>query len=1114
MRLFSRLPGWVGVFVCCTVPLTVFAQESADTNTQASAPSYSPYIAEATAAADLSIRAMQIPPGFRVELFASEPIVANPVAFTIDDQGRFYVAETFRHGAGVTDNRAHMYWLDDDLASRSVEDRVEMYRKHLSADELAAYASQHDRIRMIVDEDRDGRADRSTVFADGFNTLATGIGAGVLARGDQVWYACIPDLWLLTDENGDGHADRRKSLHYGYGVHVGFLGHDLHGLCFGPDGKLYFSIGDRGFNVETDGRTLANIESGTVLRCNPDGSDLEVFATGLRNPQELAFDEFGNLFTVDNNSDSGDKARLVYVVEGGDSGWRIGYQFITAPVSRGPWNAEKLWYPAWPGQAAYIVPPLANLSDGPSGLTYYPGTGLPERYRGHFFLADFRGERGLSGIHSFAVRPQGASFELIDLHRFVWLALPTDVDFGPDGNLYWTDWVGGWNKPNRGRIYRIFDPGSVNDPVVRETAALLASGNQDRSIAELAELLGHADRRVRLNAQFTLASRGQDAIDALSHLARESENRLARLHAIWGLGQIGRKNREGLETMRQLLTDSDPEVRAQSAKLLGEARLKSAYDDLLPMLGDSEERVRFFALMSLGKLGHGDALPAILTLARNARADDAYMRHAVVMALVGVADLEQLLEAADDPSPTVRMAVLLALRRLNRPEVARFLDDPDMLLVVEAARAIYDVPIPGAMPNLAKLIGRLDVPEPAALRAINANLRLGQEQHARALAGYAALGAAPLMMRREALAVLAEWTAPSGRDRVTGLWRPIEPGAGEMVAEALRPHVAAVLADDDARMVQQAAELAGKHKLAIAGAMLRQLLADRDGPVDVRFAALQALERIGDDEMIESVRAATADVDPLLRAGALRLLAQLKPEEALPRLKRVLDENGNTAERQQALATLAEVPIEGAADVLSQWMDRMLIGNVPEELQLDLAEAAARRNDPDIDRKLETYEQSRRKDDPLANYRETLNGGDAKRGRRVYLEKTAVSCVRCHQLGNIGGQVGPSLDGIGSRKDRRYLLEALVEPNRQIAEGFETVIVATEGGRIHTGIVRSEDDQELVITALDGQLLRVPKAEILERTRGASAMPDDLMKHLTKSELRDLVEFLASLQGP
>ena len=131
---------------------------------------------------------------------------------------------------------------------------------------------------------------------------------------------------------------------------------------------------------------------------------------GLRNPQELAFDECGNLFTVDNNSDAGDKVRCVYVVQGGDSGWRIGYQFGTAEGIRGPWMAEKMDDPQWPGQAAFIVPPVANLANGPSGLTYYPGLGLPERYNKHFFLCDFRGSSGGSGIHSFAVQAEGGDF--------------------------------------------------------------------------------------------------------------------------------------------------------------------------------------------------------------------------------------------------------------------------------------------------------------------------------------------------------------------------------------------------------------------------------------------------------------------------------------------------------------------------------------------------------------------------------------------------------------------------------------------------------------------------------------------------------------------------------
>jgi len=331
------------------------------------------------------------------------------------------------------------------------------YKRKLG-DHFKDYSVHSERIRLIEDTTGSGKADKAEVFADGFHNVADGIGAGLVTRNGDVWYACIPDLWKLRDTKGTGHADRRELLHHGFGVHVGFLGHDLHGLRFGPDGKLYFSIGDRGTNVKDCEKPIFLPDTGSVMRCNPDGRELEVYAMGLRNPQELAFDECGDLFTVDNNSDAGDKVRCVYVVEGGDSGWRIGYQFGTAEGVRGPWMAEKMDDPQWPGQAEFMAPPVANLVNGPSGLTYYPGLDLPERYNKHFFLCDFRGTSGNSGIHSFECKPKGATFEMVDQHQFIWSVLATDVDFGMDCAIYLTDWVEGWEKPNKGRIWKVTYP--------------------------------------------------------------------------------------------------------------------------------------------------------------------------------------------------------------------------------------------------------------------------------------------------------------------------------------------------------------------------------------------------------------------------------------------------------------------------------------------------------------------------------------------------------------------------------------------------------------------------------------------------------------------------------
>src|SRR5262245_54136770 len=105
---------------------------------------------------------------------------------------------------------------------------------------------------------------------------------------------------------------------------------------------------------------------------------------------------------------------------------------------------------------------------------------LPTLFVSHFFLCDFRGGAGGSGIHAFRVRPRGASFELVGREQFVWSVLATDCDFGPDGGFYLSDWVAGWGKPNKGRIYKVSDPERAKDPRVAEVKKLLAEGMTKR----------------------------------------------------------------------------------------------------------------------------------------------------------------------------------------------------------------------------------------------------------------------------------------------------------------------------------------------------------------------------------------------------------------------------------------------------------------------------------------------------------------------------------------------------------------------------------------------------------------------------------------------------------
>src|SRR5258708_13365594 len=186
-----------------------------------SGPNTAPQLAPASDEGERAIKRFRVPKGFKVELFAAEPLLANPVCFSIDEKGRFYVAETFRLHDGVTDIRGHMNWLDDDLACKSVEDRVAMLKK-FEGKNISNYARQTDRVRLLEDTNGDGRADKATVFADGFNNLSDGIGAGLLARKGNVYYSDIPNLWLLRDTTGRGVPHVTKPLPYAYALPVRF----------------------------------------------------------------------------------------------------------------------------------------------------------------------------------------------------------------------------------------------------------------------------------------------------------------------------------------------------------------------------------------------------------------------------------------------------------------------------------------------------------------------------------------------------------------------------------------------------------------------------------------------------------------------------------------------------------------------------------------------------------------------------------------------------------------------------------------------------------------------------------------------------------------------------
>jgi quinoprotein glucose dehydrogenase len=1091
--------------------------------------------------AEAAIKTFAVAPGLQVEVWASEPLLANPVAFTFDPQGRAYVAETNRRRTSVPDIRKYEAWTIENLALRTVEQRIAFFKSKFPETKGSAPTKdrpdlnndgqfdwrdlevESEKVRVIEDSNRDGKADQSRILAEGFNTIATGVAAGIAVHDGDAFFTCTPDLWKIK---ADG---TKEKLFTGFGVHTAYSGHDMHGAKIGPDGRLYWSIADCGAHVvDKNGQVLIDVpDCGAVFRCNLDGTKIELVAKGLRNPQSLAFNEVGDLFTGDNNADGGDKARWIHVVEGADYGWRTGWQFLP---KLGAWNSEGMWHLDAAERHLTILPPAGHVGHGPAGIVYYPGTGLPDAYRDQFFYADFPG-----GIRSFAVTPKGASYVvqnpgdvLMDnspqkmTGKVLWNLYPSDVAFAPGGGLYVLDWIQGWEKTGKGRIYRVFDPASDAGAIVQETRSLLNEGFGKKSDDQLTKLMGHADQRVRLGAQFELVKRKNTT--SLVETALGKYARVMRLHAIWGLGQLAEKDAKVYELITKLAKDDDSEIRAQWARVTKQGFHRGNLDLLVDLLADAEPRVRFFAANALcgctdPLLKGPNAAPTNLipSLFQALKTDDPYLRHAVARALGSYHGENHLRKGMASFSKDNAKGGLLALQWQHGHGVADGLKNPDAVIATEAARMVHDNPqgLIGTsdLAQLANKANTPELPEPLWRRAVNASYLLGTSDAATMLTRIATNAKLPAAERVFALESLAIWNAPFGRDRITGLWRDLPPRTEAKGArEAATQIVPVLLGDPDESIRLAAVQLAGATSAKETETVLLGAVSDQKAGGKVRAAALRALGEMDSAKLSQAVKVALGDQDRSLLEAARKLAARSSPADAVKVNSEVLGK-GDIREQQEAIATIGQQTIDEADRFIAEQLDRLIAGKLPAGLSLDLLEVAAKRSNPDVKAKVAAWQQSRKGSDALANWRECLEGGDAKLGREIFFEKAEAACLRCHKVKGEGGDVGPDLAGISKRYSREEILRSIVDPNAVIAQGFESVILTLKDGNMAAGILSKEEPAALTLKSLtDGSPQKVEKANIKDRASMPSAMPPGLGDVVGKRGLRDLVEYLATVK--
>ncbi|MEM7014418.1 MAG: HEAT repeat domain-containing protein, partial [Verrucomicrobiota bacterium] len=625
----------------------------------------------------------------------------------------------------------------------------------------------------------------------------------------------------------------------------------------------------------------------------------------------------------------------------------------------------------------------------------------------------------------------------------------------------------------------------------------------EKSQEELAILLGHADLRVRQRAQFQLAK--SDDARAVFQEALQSENQLTRLHGVWGLWQVGIE--DGAESVGEqllaLIDDEDSEIQAQSARVLGDLRYAGAGSSLAQLMTDESLRVRSFAAIAIGRCGYSEGTPALLAaLETNANRDE-YLRHACVLGLHYLGDEKALAALADHPNAAVRLGAALALRRSKNPDIARFLDDADPLVVHAAIRAINDLHIDEATPALAAKLSSIqlaaETPQQWILltRLINANFRDGSLESAGRLFAFVARDELPIELRNDALRALADWSDPSIVDPTVALVRPISSDRAD-IAPVVAEFMPEIQDSLNGELIRTAIMIATDYDYVLPAAILRTALLDTENAAAVRIEILANLTEIADPELPGLLEQLLGDADAEIRAAAMSGLKETDPKRALDGALAWL-QSKNPREQQLAIGLLAESNAKRATDALGRALDQAIAGKFPKTALLELLDAAAER--PEFETQLVAYQE---KAEPFA---ESEQGGDSARGKRLFETHAAAQCNKCHKIGGVGGVAGPDLSDIGKRYDHAYLLESLINPSEVIVPGYGLMIATLKDGSVVAGALVEEDEETITLKTGEEETQKIARTEIASSNPPISAMPP-MTAILNKRELRDLVAYL------
>ncbi len=958
-----------------------------------------------------SLAAIKVSEDFKVELFLTEPQVNSPVEMVWDENGRIYVAEM-------------LDYPDDPPPGKLARSRI----------------------RLLEDNDGDGKYERSVVFADQVLQVS-----GIMPWKGGLLVTSAPDILWMKDTNGDGKADARKVLYTGFPkVNPE---NRITNLRYGLDNWIYTANNANAGEITSQDhpeRPAIQIRGGD-FRFHPVRDVAEVSS----GPTQfgLTFDEWGDQFITQNTIHIRHvtlpmnyiaRAPLMdvpaYAQDISDHGRPSAPMFpLTGPQA---WRVErtKLRQKRYDEQGLNRTEHVTGYFTGASGGTAYTGDVWPEEYVNNVFTGDVAGNL----VHRDIIAPDGVTFSARRSKDGVEFLASTDVWFrpcnfanAPDGNLYLMDvyrmfietpesipeeikkGMDFYAGDTMGRIYRI----TSNHPrKQRDLKPKLGSATTE----ELVKNLENTNGWHRATAQRLIVERqDKSAIPFLKQLFEQSQSPVGRIHALWTLEGLSALDEQ---IVTQALKDQHPRVREHAVRIAEEFLPKSRHvaDALLAMTNDADLRVQHQLSFTLGQLKENRAKEALADLAIR-HGEDQWFRLAI---LSSVADQSSqffhLLRAKNSSFENKEMFAQLAAMigaKHDPAELSKF---------------------------LAALAG-LKQPE-AALAGLSKGLKLANVSKLPAAGAESAL--LPFLNSDNEAVQKAAWD--------TARFFELR----QLVQKAVADSQNASLPAKQRSVAIRA--LRGGQFTAVAP-ILQKILPMQDAP-ELQIASVESLSSFDDPNIAATLLASWKNYAPEVRQKVLNAL---------------LSERGRMKVLMGALEN---------GQVERTVIDPAMQARLYDHPDKEVAERA---------RQFFKQEAGER-EAAVAAYRDALNlTGDVNRGRDIY----GSTCAKCHSPQQGRPRIGADLSGINN-KTKEELLNSILNPSAAIESRFVNYILTTKDGRIYDGILGNETPGTITLRNADGDvtILRKNIAEI--RASSLSLMPDGMEKSLSKQQVADLIAYL------